>query len=269
MSSDSAPELNVVCKNCSAEVSPYVTECPYCGKRIRKRAPKLTQEGDHFEAHEPRRARLRRPKRAKAPREPRVPRISVPDFDSDARPWVVIAVGVAAAVLAVVLRGSDLSPFDLGAVIVADSGTEPWRYVAAPFVHDDLGYLFVVALALTIFGPTVERRLGLPATAGLLVAAPALGLLAAVGVDSLGVPESTVASGGNGIALATLGAWFGLRSYDNRGSEEPDYDTIGVAVCALVLIALPLVEDFASPTAGAVAGLIGLGVGMFAARRGR
>src|SRR3989442_12802955 len=43
-----APELSVVCKNCGAEVSPYVTECPYCGTRLRKRAPKLEREGDEF-----------------------------------------------------------------------------------------------------------------------------------------------------------------------------------------------------------------------------
>src|SRR3954468_19098690 len=35
------PDLFVVCKNCRAEVSPYITECPYCGHRLRKRAPKL------------------------------------------------------------------------------------------------------------------------------------------------------------------------------------------------------------------------------------
>ncbi len=37
----SSPDLFVVCKNCGSQVSPYVTECPYCGNRIRKRAPKI------------------------------------------------------------------------------------------------------------------------------------------------------------------------------------------------------------------------------------
>ncbi|MEA2190098.1 MAG: hypothetical protein QOI73_219, partial [Solirubrobacteraceae bacterium] len=37
----SHPDLFVVCKNCNAEVSPYITECPYCGMRLRKRAPKI------------------------------------------------------------------------------------------------------------------------------------------------------------------------------------------------------------------------------------
>ena len=42
----SETELNVVCKSCGAEVSPYVTECPYCGARLRKRAPELELGGD-------------------------------------------------------------------------------------------------------------------------------------------------------------------------------------------------------------------------------
>ncbi len=35
------PDLFVVCKQCGSEVSPYITECPYCGARLRRRAPKL------------------------------------------------------------------------------------------------------------------------------------------------------------------------------------------------------------------------------------
>src|ERR1044072_8812192 len=38
----SEPDLFVVCKNCSAEVSPYVTECPYCGQRVREPTPHAT-----------------------------------------------------------------------------------------------------------------------------------------------------------------------------------------------------------------------------------
>ena len=60
----SETELSVICKNCGSEVSPYVTECPYCGARLRKRAPKLERRGDALEAQRPRRRpprRLRRP----------------------------------------------------------------------------------------------------------------------------------------------------------------------------------------------------------------
>src|SRR3954465_11059962 len=42
----SSPDLFVVCKNCGSQVSPYITECPYCGTRIRKRGPKIERERD-------------------------------------------------------------------------------------------------------------------------------------------------------------------------------------------------------------------------------
>ena len=41
----SGPDLFVVCKSCGSEVVPYITECPYCGTRLRKRAPKLERGG--------------------------------------------------------------------------------------------------------------------------------------------------------------------------------------------------------------------------------
>ena len=62
----SETELSVICKNCGSEVSPYVTECPYCGARLRKRAPKLERRGDGFEpkpSKRRRRPRLRHPNR--------------------------------------------------------------------------------------------------------------------------------------------------------------------------------------------------------------
>ena len=40
----SGPDLFVVCSQCGSEVSPYVTECPYCGHRLRKRAPNIPRE---------------------------------------------------------------------------------------------------------------------------------------------------------------------------------------------------------------------------------
>src|ERR1700691_2619782 len=43
--STGGPDLFVVCKNCGSEVSPYITECPYCGTRLRKRAPKIDRDG--------------------------------------------------------------------------------------------------------------------------------------------------------------------------------------------------------------------------------
>ena len=62
--STGGPDLFVICKNCQSEVSPYITECPYCGSRLRKRAPKLDRNGRVTErkrrAPSPSLSRLRR-----------------------------------------------------------------------------------------------------------------------------------------------------------------------------------------------------------------
>src|ERR687898_864068 len=96
----SPPELSVVCKNCGAEVSPYVTECPYCGTRLRKRAPKLERVGDEVRVREGRRERRRR--RAAERRERRGERFAV----LADRPVATIAAILAPALLLVVGCGA-------------------------------------------------------------------------------------------------------------------------------------------------------------------
>ena len=247
-----SPELSVVCKSCGSEVSPYVTECPYCGTRLRKRAPKLERRGDEITPREPRR-RLRRP---------RIPRVSVAE-----RPYATIAAILGPAVLLLVQRAADLFPSEVGA-IVGPVSSEWWRYLAAPFVYDDLGYLFVVAVAVAVFVPPLERRLGTVAAVLLMLACGALGMLGASAMHSIGLDAGTlVAAGGNGLALGAVGAWFAVRYMESRRYPDEDYDLIGITVCAAVLLALPLVEDFASVWAGLAGGAVGLLAG-FAARPG-
>src|SRR5215213_3502318 len=66
----SHPDLFVVCKSCGSEVSPYVTECPYCGTRLRKRAPKIEREGGVPKPPKPGRGgTTRQPRRARKQRE--------------------------------------------------------------------------------------------------------------------------------------------------------------------------------------------------------
>src|SRR5580704_18485083 len=50
----SGADLFVVCKQCGSEVSPYITECPYCGNRLRRRAPKLPRVNAPGRAPNPR-----------------------------------------------------------------------------------------------------------------------------------------------------------------------------------------------------------------------
>ena len=56
----SGADLFVVCKQCGSEVSPYITECPYCGHRLRRRAPKLPRAKDRRAPPRGLSARLRR-----------------------------------------------------------------------------------------------------------------------------------------------------------------------------------------------------------------
>ncbi len=246
----SAPELSVVCKSCGSEVSPYVTECPYCGARLRKRAPKLQRSGEGLEARTPRRRRRLRFGRAR-----------VESFDT-ARPYATIAVIAASAVLILVQRATDKSLLDLGA-IAGPVGSEWWRYLTAPFAYMDIGYLFVVGLALVLFAPTLERRLGSVATLLLLIACGALGMLAADGVYSA-TGDLLFTSGGNGMALGALSAWSAIRYSETRSAVDDDFDVIGVAVAAAVLLLLPAFESDANVVAGLGGALVG-GLAGFAA----
>ncbi|HEX3736099.1 MAG TPA: rhomboid family intramembrane serine protease [Solirubrobacterales bacterium] len=250
----SETELSVICKNCGSEVSPYVTECPYCGARLRKRAPKLERRGDALEAQRPRRRRRRL-------RLPRPSRPSAPFGGTDTfRPYATLTVILGSAVLLLIQKatGDPLATF--GGLIVP-IGDQWWRYLTAPFAYVDVGYLFVVAVGLAIFATGVERRLGSAPTAVLLLACGALGVLAAGGIAAA-EGEITVIAGGNGMALGAVAAWFAIRRAEAHGAIDDEYDLIGVAVTAAVLIALPLfaptADFFACLVGGAVGGLAGL-----------
>jgi membrane associated rhomboid family serine protease len=249
-----APELSVVCRSCGSEVSPYVTECPYCGTRLRKRAPKLERHGDELQPREPRRRR----RRAREPRE-------------DARPYASLAVVIGSALVLLTLRALAEPITDFGA-IVGDVDDEWWRYFAAPFAYDNVGYLFVIGVSVMIFGPPVERRLGTVATVALVVACGALGMLAAEGIEgALDSSEPLLAAGGNGIALGLLCAWVVMRRAELRSELGDAIDVIGVAVVAVVLVLLPVVVDWASVFAGLAGAVVGAACGLAAslARRPR
>ena len=54
-----------------------------------------------------------------------------------------------------------------------------------------------------------------------------------------------------------LGTWAVLKAAELRANPDEDVEVIGAAVCAAVLIMLPLVEDFANVFAGLAGGLVG------------
>jgi membrane associated rhomboid family serine protease len=248
----SETELSVICKNCGSEVSPYVTECPYCGARLRKRAPKLERRGDALEAkprRRPGRRLLRSPWKGRA-------------WAAVERPYATIAAILGSAALLLLQKATGDSLQTFGGLILPIQD-EWWRVLTAPFAYVDVGYLFVVAVALAIFATGLERRLGSAATALLLVACGSLGMLAASGIAS---PDSfEVIAGGNGMALGAVAAWFTLRRAETQGAIDQEYDWIGVAVAAVVLLALPIFDSTANVYAGIVGGAVGGLAGLVAA----
>ncbi len=179
------------------------------------------------------------------------------------RPYAVIAAIVIGAVLLLVRVASPaLNAHDLGA-IVGPVQDDWWRYLVAPFVYPDIGYLFVVSIGIAIFGTAVEQRLGLISTVVLMIACGALGMLAADGIETAFASHNDVllAAGGNGIALGLLAAWAVMRAGEVRAHPDEDVELIGAAVAAAVLILLPLVDDYANVFAGLAGALVGAACG--------
>lgn len=250
----------MVCRSCGEEVSPYVTECPYCGTRLRKRAPKLELRGDEITPRQSRRSRRRL---ARAQRSDRLAE----------RPYAVLAAILIPALLVLVRVASpSLDTFGLGG-IVGPVGADWWRYLVSPFVYPDIGYLFVASVGIAVFGVAVEQRLGTIPTAILIVACGSLGMLAADGMETAFAPANDVlfAAGGNGIALGLLAAWAVIRGAEVRSRAGEDVEVIGAAVAAAVLILLPVVDDYANVFAGLGGALVGAACGLVAsfARRER
>jgi len=256
----SSPELSVVCRSCGEEVSPYVTECPYCGTRLRKRAPKLELRGEELTPKQSRRARRRQ---ARAQRTDRITE----------RPYAVLAaILIPAAIVLIRVASASLDTFGLGGIL-GPVGDEWWRYLTAPFIYPDVGYLFVASVGIAMFGVPVEQRLGTIPTAILIIACGALGMVVADAMETAFAPANDVlfASGGNGIALGLLAAWAVIRGAEARSNPDEDVEVIGAAVAAAVLILLPLVDDFANVFAGLGGALVGAACGLVAvyARRER
>src|SRR3954470_2671210 len=142
----SGPDLFVVCKNCGSEGSPYITECPYCGTRLRKRAPKIERDGTISEPR-PRRQRRRE-------REVRIPGVRTDTLDR--KPWATIVLVAASCfmwlTLAFVPRG------DL--VIQTAVSEQPLRLISAVFVYSNVWYQLAVLFPIALYGWLLERRHG-------------------------------------------------------------------------------------------------------------
>jgi membrane associated rhomboid family serine protease/DNA-directed RNA polymerase subunit RPC12/RpoP len=150
------PDLNVVCKNCGSEVSPYITECPYCGSRLRKRAPKIERDGTV--APSGRERKRRRSRRPTAPRLSRFRKGEIPGVRADigARPYATFAL-VALSLFGYLLL------FPVSVVDVAVDGPisgDWWRVATSPFLYASIWYELAAVTAIGAFGWLLERRHG-------------------------------------------------------------------------------------------------------------
>src|SRR5436190_13410486 len=168
------PDLFVICKNCSSEVSPYITECPYCGHRLRKRAPKIERSGQ-----------VKRPRGAKVRRAPALPTFAV---DETRRPYATLALLVASLFFILLVVFVDRGR--LG--IVSRLSDHPWKAVTSVFVYDNGWYEFAALLAIGVYGWRLELRHGPAAVIALFVLGGVGGMAAAGALES-----SPFAYGGN------------------------------------------------------------------------
>lgn len=218
----------MICKNCGSEVSPYITECPYCGSRLRKRAPKLDRQG---------RIADRIGKRP-TPSLTRLRRGEIPGIRHETHAYATIALVSLGIVGCLIWRTNAVSLLNL--VVIGHVGQHWWLPFTAPFVYTNTGYAFAALTAVALYGTLTERRVG-------PVMVLALFLLGGVGGAAIAAQASfAVVTGGNGGALALLVAWAVPDLLRMRHGEEWGGDLIGTLAFGVVIALMPLVTNDAS-----------------------
>jgi membrane associated rhomboid family serine protease len=241
--STGGPDLFVICKNCGSEVSPYITECPYCGSRLRKRAPKLDRDQRPAE---------RRKRREPSPLLSRLKPGEIPGIRGDRHPYGTIALVVAGLIGCLLWRtglGGDAAS---ELIVVGKPGAQWWRLFTAPFVYDNTGYAIICLGAIGLFGWLLERRHGPLVPLALFFIAGIGGVAATSAAYSL-----PIVLGANGAALAMIIAWAAPDLIERQHGQEIEGDLLGAAVIAIVVALMPL----AAPHASWIADVVGVGAG--------
>jgi Rhomboid family len=237
------PDLFVVCKSCGSEVSPYITECPYCGSRLRKRAPKIDRHG---------RVSEKKRRRAPTPALPRLRRGEIPGIRGETHPYATAALLLAGFAGTLLWRADALGSKTAIRLWSANHTHLWWRLAVAPFTYKNTGYAFATLAVIGLYGVLVERRCG-PLPALLLFAAGAIGGTGA----SIALHSSNEYFGANGGALALVCAWAVPDLLALRAGEEYEGDLLATAVLAIVVALMPL----ATPEASWLSDAVGVGAG--------
>jgi membrane associated rhomboid family serine protease len=245
----SSADLFVVCKKCGSEVSPYITECPYCGHRLRRRAPKLPRE------------RLGGARRGLLGRV-RLGRLrpgEIAGVRVDRPPYASLSLVAASCGVWIATQGDYLKPAKL--IVLGPLEGEWWRLLSSPFIYGSglsAGLsMFATLLAIAVFGGLLERQHGPLVVLFLFFAAEVAGGLAAEAV----YPVALV-TGANAGALALLAAWAAPNLMAARRGEYYEADLLGAGAFAVVLLAIPFARGEMSWLAGVTGGALGLTFGL-------
>ena len=272
-SMSSGADLFVVCKHCGSQVSPYITECPYCGHRLRRRAPKLPRTiglhrssagGSMAQAG----ARESRARGAPLGRflgrsRSRPGAIGLAGGRarglSWSRPYATAALVVAGAGVWLAFRGAFLHEYQID--VAGPLQGQWWRLFTTQFVYGSGIYAFVVLATVALFGSLLERRHGPLTVLVVFFGCGVSGVLVA-----LAIYPAPLVLGANGAALGLLAAWSVPDLRAARSHRYYEGDLLGVAAFAAVLLAIPFAfpRPEASWAAGVTGGLVGLvfGVGL-------
>jgi membrane associated rhomboid family serine protease len=248
----SGPELFVVCKKCNSEVSPYITECPYCGTRLRKRAPKLEKGGA------PRTARRR-----ERPKLSRLKPGEIPGVRADRRPYATLSLVLVSVLGSLAFRSGLVDLSRLIDVVATDPlDGKYWTLVTQLFFYVfSTGYEIAALGTIFLFGWLLERRHGAWAPLLVFFVGGAAGSALVLALDPSG---GTL--GANSSALALLAAWTMRDVLARRRGEEDDADLLGVLAIAVVLVLLPLAAVEPHSLAGLGGGVAGILLGLLLAR---
>jgi membrane associated rhomboid family serine protease len=245
----SSADLFVVCKKCGSEVSPYITECPYCGHRLRRRAPKLPRD----RMREPRRRLLRGASLG------RLRSGEIAGVRADTPPYATIGLVAASCGIWIAAQGAYV---DIGKLWIAGPlQGDWWRLLSSQFVYAR-GFsaglsMFAMLVCVAIYGTLLERRHGPLVVLMLFFAAGVTGGLLAEAVYSF-----PVVTGANAGALALLAAWAAPNLLAARAGEHYEGDLLGTAAIAAVLLAMPFARVEVSWLAGVAGAALGLTLGL-------
>jgi membrane associated rhomboid family serine protease len=262
----SGADLFVVCKHCGSEVSPYITECPYCGHRLRRRAPKLPRESEPKRARRSllRRSGARSPGSESSPTRSRA-RVRLPGRSFAGaiatRPYATLAIVAAGCVMWVLVRAGYIGADKLA--VIGPLHGDWWKLFTNQFVYLNGLLAFVALITIALFGWLLEQRLGPIVVLALVLAAGATGALVAIAVYPV-----AVVTGGNAAALALVAAWAAPDLRAARAGEYYEGDLLGAGALAALLLAVPFVRPEVSWLAGVTGGVLGLLAGLGLQRPG-